>query len=134
MIILLPFLIAGLAAVWWRRRRGGGARDSSKIGAGGRIRLPDSAEEGESTRSEARRIGGNAVAVLASVPWFVVGVVGVFVGWAKEVEIPWLSERLRRSTRGGYRLVYHVSFRDRPTSLIHICAHDRSVHLDDDAE
>jgi hypothetical protein len=105
MMILLPFLIAGLAAIWWSRRRGG-----KSIG-GGRIRLPDHNGEGEN-QSRARQMGGNAVEVLASVPWFVIGVMGVFVGWVREVEIPWLSDRLRRSTRGGYR----------------------SVHLDDDAE
>lgn len=91
-LTLLPFFIAGLAAVWWSRRRGGK----------GRIRLP---EVGEGSNS-------SAVEILVSIPWFVIGVVGAVVAWGKSVEIPWLSDRLRRSSRNGYR----------------------NVHLDDDAE
>ena len=50
--------------------------------------------------------------ILVSIPWFIIGVVGAVVAWGKSVEIPWLSDRLRRSSRNGYR----------------------NVHLDDDAE
>jgi len=35
----------------------------------------------------------------------VIGVVGAVVAWAKDVEIPYLSERLRRNSRSGYRTV-----------------------------
>jgi len=35
----------------------------------------------------------------------VIGVVGAVVAWAKDVEIPFLSERLRRNSRSGYRTV-----------------------------
>jgi hypothetical protein len=82
-ITLAPFFIAGLAAVWWTRRRSGK----------GRIRLPEPGEPGSST----------LVDVLVSVPWFIVGVVGAVVAWAREVEIPFVSDRLRRTSRGGYR-------------------------------
>ena len=34
-----------------------------------------------------------------------IGVVGAVVAWAKDVEIPFLSERLRRNSRSGYRTV-----------------------------
>ncbi|KAI5476446.1 signal sequence binding protein [Pseudohyphozyma bogoriensis] len=91
-ITLAPFLIAGLAAVWWTRRRSGK----------GRIRLP---EPGETS-------GSGVVDVLVSVPWFVVGVVGAVVAYVREMEIPYVSDRLRRSSRSGYR----------------------SLRLDDDAE
>lgn len=83
-ITVAPFLIAGLAAIWWTRRRSGK----------GRIRLPEPGEAGN----------GGALDVLLSIPWFLVGVVGAVVAWAKEVEIPWVSDRIRRSSRsGGYR-------------------------------
>ena len=81
-IAIAPFFLAGLAAIFWTRRRSGK----------GRIRLPEPGEGGNSGLAD----------VLVSVPWFLIGVVGAVVGWAKEVEIPWLSERLRRG-RGGYR-------------------------------
>lgn len=84
-IAVLPFGIAALAAVWWTRRRGGK----------GRIRLP---EPGEGNRSGVQEL-------LISIPWFVIGVVGAVVAWAKDVEIPFLSERLRRNSRSGYRTV-----------------------------
>jgi len=71
--------------VWWTRRRGGK----------GRIRLP---EPGEGNRSGVQEL-------LISIPWFVIGVVGAVVAWAKDVEIPFLSERLRRNSRSGYRTV-----------------------------
>lgn len=88
---LLPFFVAGLAAIWWSRRRGGQ----------GRIRLPQAGEG-----------SGGINEILRSVPWFLVGVIGATFAWLKEVEIPWLSDKLRRSERSGYR----------------------HVHLDDDAE
>ncbi|GAA5934219.1 hypothetical protein JCM1841_004702 [Sporobolomyces salmonicolor] len=84
-IAVLPFGIAALAAVWWARRRGGGK---------GRIRLP---EPGEGNRS-------GLAELLISIPWFVVGVVGAVVSYARELEIPWLSDRLRRrNSSRGYR-------------------------------
>lgn len=82
-ITIAPFLIAGLAAIWWTRRRGGG----------GRIRLPEAGEGGN----------GNLIEVLASVPWFLIGVIGVVVGYLKELEIPWVSDKIRRKSRSGYR-------------------------------
>ncbi|GAA6008486.1 vacuolar protein sorting/targeting protein 10 [Rhodotorula paludigena] len=82
-IAVLPFGIAALAAVWWTRRRGGK----------GRIRLPEPGEPGRS----------GFVDFLISVPWFVVGVVGVVVEKVRDIEVPWLSNRLRRNRRGGYR-------------------------------
>ncbi|GAA5912886.1 vacuolar protein sorting/targeting protein 10 [Sporobolomyces salmoneus] len=85
-IAVLPFGIAALAAVWWTRRRGGS----------GRIRLP---EPGEGNRS------GLAELVI-SIPWFVIGVFGAVAAWAKDVEIPFLSDRLRRrNSRNHYRTV-----------------------------
>ncbi|GAA6013403.1 hypothetical protein JCM11491_006065 [Sporobolomyces phaffii] len=98
-VAVLPFGIAALAAIWWnRRRRGGGAgRGLGGGGGGGRIRLP---ELGDGTR----RSGLAEFAV--SVPWFVVGVFGAVAAWARDVEIPWLSERLRRNgNRSHYRTV-----------------------------
>ncbi|ORY88169.1 putative signal sequence binding protein [Leucosporidium creatinivorum] len=82
-----PFLFAGMAAVWWIRRRGG---------AGGRIRLPEPGEGGNS----------GVVDFLLSVPWFIIGVVGAVVSRFKEMEIPFVSDRLRRSSRGGYRHIH----------------------------
>lgn len=38
--------------------------------------------------------------------WFIIGVVGAVVGRVKDMEIPFLSERLRRSSRGGYRHIH----------------------------
>lgn len=86
-VFVAPFFIAGLAAVWWSRRRGGK----------GRIRLPEPGEGGNS----------GLVDVLVSVPWFIIGVVGVVVAYVRTVEIPWLSDTLRRSSRdgSGYRTV-----------------------------
>lgn len=85
-ITVAPFIIAGLAAVWWTRRRSGK----------GRIRLPEPGEGGRS----------GLLDVVVSIPWFVVGVVGVVWAYAKEVEIPWVSAWLRaRTSRGGYRTV-----------------------------
>lgn len=86
-VFVAPFFIAGLAAVWWSRRRGGK----------GRIRLPEPGEGGNS----------GLVDVLVSVPWFIIGVFGVVVAYVRTVEIPWLSDRLRRSSRdgSGYRTV-----------------------------
>ena len=92
----LPFGIAALAAVWWSRRRAGGGK--------GRIRLPEPGEPGRSS----------ALEFLVSVPWFLIGVVGVVVEKVRDLEVPWLSERLRSRRRragggggggGGYRSV-----------------------------
>jgi hypothetical protein len=87
MVAVLPFGIAGLTAVWWTRRRGGG------LSSGGRIRLP---EPGEGNRS-------GLTELLISIPWFLVGAVRVATAKLKDLEIPWLSDRLRRSggRRGG---------------------------------
>ena len=84
-IAVLPFGIAALAAIWWTRRRTGG-------GGKGRIRL---SEPGESTRSSA------VVDLLASVPYFVVGMAGALL--EKVRELPWIRDRLRQNRRGGYR-------------------------------
>lgn len=89
-VAVLPFGIAALAAVWWTRRRGGGGR------GGGRIRLP---EPGDGNRS-------GLAEFVASIPWFVIGMVGAVAAWAKDLEIPFLSDRLRRrSSRSHYRTV-----------------------------
>lgn len=129
---ILPFLIATLAAIWWSRRRGGK----------GRIRLPESLGEGGGAAA-ATSIGRNLLEIAASVPWFLVGVAGVFVGWAKELEIPWLSQRMRRTGRGGYRYAIISSLSLFLFDMHHSgsladfrCLLDsrRSVHLDDDAE
>lgn len=77
--ILFPFLISGLAALWYQRRRGG------------KIRL------GEPTE-----VGG-VVDVLVSIPFFIIGTIAVIVGYVKEMEIPFISDRLRRSSSRGYR-------------------------------
>lgn len=83
-ISIAPFFLSGLAAVWWSRRRGGK----------GRIRLPEPGEGGNS----------GVVDVLVSIPWFVIGVVGAVVAYVRELEVPWISDRLRRASRsGGYR-------------------------------
>lgn len=79
----LPFGIAALGAVWWSRRRSGGGK--------GRIRLPEPGEPGRS----------GIVEFLVSVPWFAIGLVGVVAEKVRDLEVPWLSERLRRSRRGG---------------------------------
>lgn len=94
-VAVLPFGLAALAAIWWTRRRASG-------GKYGRIRLPEPGEAGRSP----------AVDFLVSIPWFVVGVVGAVVEKLREVEVPFLSDRLRarRGSRGlgggaggGYR-------------------------------
>ncbi|GAA5963481.1 hypothetical protein JCM3765_006251 [Sporobolomyces pararoseus] len=86
-VAILPFGIATLAAIWWNRRRNGrGIR-----GGGGRIRLP---EPGEGNRSGLQEF-------LISIPWFLIGVVGSLNAYIKDLEIPWLSDRLRNSRRGG---------------------------------
>ncbi|GAA5827143.1 hypothetical protein JCM3770_007150 [Rhodotorula araucariae] len=85
MVAVLPFGIAALAAIWWTRRRGGK----------GRIRLPEPGEPGRST----------IVDVLVSIPWFVVGVAGAVFEKVRDLDIPWLGNRLRRNRRGGYRNV-----------------------------
>lgn len=114
MIALLPFGITALAGIWYSRRRSGSTLSLSWFTSKGRIRLPDNINDDESTlaRNAQGRGVEQAVALLASVPWFVIGVVGAVVGAVKKVEIPWLSDRLRRSGRSTYR----------------------NVRLDDDAE
>ncbi|KAM0751951.1 putative signal sequence binding protein [Meredithblackwellia eburnea MCA 4105] len=82
-ITVAPFILSGLAAVWWTRRRSGK----------GRIRLPEPGEGGN----------GGVVDVLLSIPWFIVGVAGAVVAYVKDMEVPFISERLRRASRGGYR-------------------------------
>ncbi|SCZ93735.1 BZ3500_MvSof-1268-A1-R1_Chr6-3g08852 [Microbotryum saponariae] len=89
---VVPFLFAGLTALWWTRRRGG---------HGGRIRLP---EPGDGSNSQ-------LVDLLLSVPWAIVGIVAATASRVREMDIPFISNRLRRRDRSGYRL-----------------------HIDDDAE
>ncbi|GAA6062486.1 hypothetical protein JCM10212_001859 [Sporobolomyces blumeae] len=84
-IAVLPFGIAALAAIWWTRRRGGK----------GRIRLP---EPGEGNRS-------GFAELLVSIPWFIIGVAGVLAAKVRELDIPFISDRLRRNSRSGYRSV-----------------------------
>lgn len=38
--------------------------------------------------------------------WFIIGVVGAVVSRFQEIEIPFVSDRLRRSSRGGYRHIH----------------------------
>ncbi|SCV67566.1 BQ2448_5177 [Microbotryum intermedium] len=120
---VVPFLFAGLAALWWTRRRGG---------YGGRIRLPPHVpprkEPGDGSNSQ-------LLDLLSSVPWAIVGVVAATASRVGEMHIPvsekfpfavhassrltpkytaafqFISDRLRRRDRSGYRL-----------------------HIDDDAE
>jgi hypothetical protein len=41
--------------------------------------------------------------VLLNLPWVLVAVVEVTVEYLRNIEIPYVSERLRRTRRGGYR-------------------------------
>ncbi|GAA6014077.1 hypothetical protein JCM10207_000230 [Rhodosporidiobolus poonsookiae] len=83
-IAVLPFGIAALAAVWWHRRK------SSRYG---KIRLPTPGEPGRSS----------AVDILVSIPYFAVGLIGALVEKVRDINIPWLSDKLRGQRRGrGY--------------------------------
>ncbi|GAA6014079.1 hypothetical protein JCM10207_000231 [Rhodosporidiobolus poonsookiae] len=83
-IAILPFGIAALAAVWWHRRK------SSRYG---KIRLPTPGEPGRSS----------AVDILVSIPYFAVGLIGALVEKVRDINIPWLSDKLRGQRRGrGY--------------------------------
>lgn len=88
-LIILPFAI--LAAIWYGRRRYGK----------GRIRLND--YDDPSMRSRSR--GEGVVEILKSVPWVVISALEVVIGYAKEIEIPWLSAKLR-GNRSHYTSVY----------------------------
>ncbi|BGO96427.1 putative Signal sequence binding protein [Rhodotorula toruloides ATCC 204091] len=79
-IAVLPFGLAALAAFWWNRRRSGK----------GRIRLPEPGEPGRS----------GVVEFLVSVPWFLIGIVGVAIEKLRNIELPFVG---RRNRRGGYR-------------------------------
>jgi hypothetical protein len=79
-IAVLPFGLAALAAFWWNRRRSGK----------GRIRLPEPGEPGRS----------GVVEFLVSVPWFLIGIVGVAIERLRDIELPFVG---RRNRRGGYR-------------------------------
>ena len=66
-VLIAPFILAGLIAVWWARRRGSARH--------GRIRLPEPGDfEGDDMKS-------NVMATVASVPWFVVGIVSSLGAW-----------------------------------------------------
>ncbi|KAL6301716.1 hypothetical protein BKA93DRAFT_738184 [Sparassis latifolia] len=85
MVLVVPFMFAGLAG-WWYYRRSRGA-----------IRLPGG-------DSGLRRYSNDSgvLATLASVPWFLIGVAGIAWEWvASTIE----SATLPMRSRGGYRTV-----------------------------
>lgn len=103
-IVIAPGLLAGLIAFWYARRRGA-ART-------GRIRLPEPADfEGEDLKS-------NVLGVLASVPYYLVGVM--------QQTWNWVSMRMPFGNRHrGYR-----SFAEGPSGFYD---DDASLLNDDEA-
>ena len=89
-VTILPFGIAALAAVWWTRRR-------SWTGGKGRIRLPEAGEGGASA--------SGPLALVASIPFFLVGLAQNLGTWISSIEVPYISDAIRRRQRSGYRAI-----------------------------
>jgi len=110
-IVIAPCLLSGLVALWYARRKG--------IARTGRIRLPEPGAFENGTGGD--DLKSNVLGVVASIPYYVVGVMQS--SWA------WVSSRLPlgRSRHHGYRS-FQDGYYDDDASLLNAEDYENQVH------